>query len=213
MRTTLLTASALAALITLSPALAQDATNDATTPAPPAATDPAAPVLDAAPATPDNQAATTPTPDANAAAPQSDVATTAAPATGEKFLAQQADTEILASSLIGQTVYSQADENLGNINDIVFSKDGGIDAVVVGVGGFLGIGEKSVAIAYSNVQAMPGDDGSVKLVLNTTKEELDAAPGYTTVAMLKQQQQMEQQQPATDQGLGTTAPVAPSPAQ
>jgi sporulation protein YlmC with PRC-barrel domain len=212
MRTTLLTASALAALITLSPALAQDATNDATTPAPPAATDPAGPVLDAAPVTPDNQAATTPAPDANAAAPQSDVATTA-PATGEKFLATQADTEILASSLMGQTVYSQADENLGNINDIVFSKDGGIDAVVVGVGGFLGIGEKSVAVAYSNVQAMPGDDGSVKLVLNTTKEELDAAPSYTTVAMLKQQQQMQQQQPATDQGLGTAAPVAPSPAQ
>jgi sporulation protein YlmC with PRC-barrel domain len=212
MRTTLLTASALAALITLSPALAQDATNDATTPAPPAATDPAGPVLDAAPVTPDNQAATTPAPDANAAAPQSDVATTA-PATGEKFLATQADTEILASSLMGQTVYSQADENLGNINDIVFSKDGGIDAVVVGVGGFLGIGEKSVAVAYSNVQAMPDDDGSVKLVLNTTKEELDAAPSYTTVAMLKQQQQMEQQQPATDQGLGTAAPVAPSPAQ
>jgi sporulation protein YlmC with PRC-barrel domain len=212
MRTTLLTASALAALITLSPALAQDATNDATTPAPPAATDPAGPVLDVAPVTPDNQAATTPAPDANAAAPQSDVATTA-PATGEKFLATQADTEILASSLMGQTVYSQADENLGNINDIVFSKDGGIDAVVVGVGGFLGIGEKSVAVAYSNVQAMPGDDGSVKLVLNTTKEELDAAPSYTTVAMLKQQQQMEQQQPAADQGLGTAAPVAPSPAQ
>jgi sporulation protein YlmC with PRC-barrel domain len=212
MRTTLLTASALAALITLSPALAQDATNDATTPAPPAATDPAGPVLDAAPVTPDNQAATTPAPDANAAAPQSDVATTA-PATGEKFLATQADTEILASSLMGQTVYSQADENLGNINDIVFSKDGGIDAVVVGVGGFLGIGEKSVAVAYSNVQAMPDDDGSVKLVLNTTKEELDAAPSYTTVAMLKQQQQMQQQQPATDQGLGTAAPVAPSPAQ
>jgi sporulation protein YlmC with PRC-barrel domain len=212
MRTTLLTASALAALITLSPALAQDATNDATTPAPPAATDPAGPVLDAAPVTPDNQAATTPAPDANAAAPQTDVATTA-PATGEKFLATQADTEILASSLMGQTVYSQADENLGNINDIVFSKDGGIDAVVVGVGGFLGIGEKSVAVAYSNVQAMPGDDGSVKLVLNTTKEELDAAPSYTTVAMLKQQQQMEQQQPAADQGLGTAAPVAPSPAQ
>jgi sporulation protein YlmC with PRC-barrel domain len=197
--------------MTLTPALAQDATNDAATPAPPAVTDPAGPLLDAAPA-PDGQAATTPAPDATAPAPNTDVATTA-PAASEKFLAQQDANEILASSLMGQTVYSQADENLGNINDIVFSKDGGIDAVVVGVGGFLGIGEKSVAVAYANVQAMPGDDGSVKLVLNTTKEELDAAPSYTTVAMLKQQQQMQQDQTQTDQGMGTAQPIAPSPAQ
>src|SRR5690606_18271120 len=117
------------------------------------------------------------TPPADATAPTTNDSAAIAPANQPKFIAQQEDTQLLASSLMGKTVYNQADETLGKINDLVFAKEGGIQAVVVGVGGFLGIGEKNVAVSYGAVQATTTqDDGSVKLVLDTTKEELDAAP-------------------------------------
>src|SRR5690606_39189073 len=128
-----------------------------------------------------------------------------APADQPKFISRQEDTQLLASSLMGKTVYNQADETLGKINDLVFAKEGGIEAVVVGVGGFLGIGEKNVAVSYNAVQATTTqEDGSVKLVLDTTKDELDAAPSYTTVAMQLQeeQQRVQQQQMDQDSGLG-----------
>ena len=58
----------------------------------------------------------------------------------------------LATAIIGETVYNGTGEdaqNIGDVNDIVIGKDGNIEAVVVGVGGFLGIGEKDVAVEYA----------------------------------------------------------------
>ena len=216
MRTTLLTASAVAALMTITPVLAQDATTPVE---PPPAADQMAPPVDqtAPPATdqapadqaPANQA--TPPADATAPATSPDSAATTE-ATQPKFIAQQEDSELLASSLMGKTVYNPADESLGKINDLVFAKEGGIQAVVVGVGGFLGIGEKNVAVSYGAVQATTTqDDGSVKLVLDTTKEELEAAPAYTTVAMKLQEEQQRAQEQQMDQG--TVQPIAPAPTQ
>jgi sporulation protein YlmC with PRC-barrel domain len=86
----------------------------------------------------------------------------------------------LASNVIGATVYtSEAEdaETIGEINDLVVADDGTIDAAVIGVGGFLGVGEKNVAISFDSIR-WTDKDGEQIAVLETTKEDLEAAPEF-----------------------------------
>ena len=87
-------------------------------------------------------------------------------------------TAFLASKFIGQTVYSATDENVGEINDLIMDKEGGVVGVIVGVGGFLGIGEKDVIVPLSKVTAAKADNNTVKLTIASTREELEAAPAF-----------------------------------
>ena len=57
-----------------------------------------------------------------------------------------------ASKLVGLKVYNEANENVGSINDMLTDKSGTIKAVVIGVGGFLGMGEHLVAVAFDKVK-------------------------------------------------------------
>ena len=96
----------------------------------------------------------------------------------------QVDTDRLATRIIGQPVYDgpAADaNNLGNINDLVLTEGGGVAAVVIGVGGFLGLGEKQVAVDYSMLQWVVAADNTERFVLETTVDELTAAPDFVTV--------------------------------
>ncbi len=85
---------------------------------------------------------------------------------------------ISANNLTGTTVYSADNQNIGEVGDVLLGKDGKIDAVVLDIGGFLGIGEKPVAIAFKDLKIV--SDANRNLYLNTpfTKAELDAAPTY-----------------------------------
>jgi hypothetical protein len=168
---TLLATTALAALLATG-AIAQDAA--------PAA-DPAAPAATEAPADP-------------AAAPAADAAATATPV--ESGAAEEtdinepwdmsagytaADTDNLGTRLIGQPVYSSAGddaEEIGNIDDIVFDESGQIKAVVIGVGGFLGIGEKAVAVDFQQLEFTLAADNTERWVVPTTAEALTAAPDF-----------------------------------
>src|SRR5437868_15441853 len=68
-----------------------------------------------------------------------------APVAGQ-IVVQDANT-VLAKELIGQTVYATDKTKIGSISDLILSKDGKtVEGFVIGVGGFLGIGEKSVAM-------------------------------------------------------------------
>ncbi|WP_018183507.1 PRC-barrel domain-containing protein [Kaistia granuli] len=152
--------------------------------------------------------------------------TTVAPA-GRFIVLENGTTDWLASNLIGSTVYSGTDENLGKIVDILATDQGQVKAVVIGVGGFLGIGRKDVAVAPETLDRVKIDNG-VKLVLATTKEELNTAPEFKTAA----QQESDAAKaaapdttmpaadpmtppaattptPATDPAAPTTAPAAP----
>src|SRR4030081_2647506 len=57
-----------------------------------------------------------------------------------------------ASKIIGLSVYNDNNESLGSINDLLMDKSGSIKAVVIGVGGFLGVGEHLVAVPYDKIK-------------------------------------------------------------
>jgi hypothetical protein len=59
-----------------------------------------------------------------------------------------------ASKIIGLDVYNQADEKLGDVNEVLFGSDGRIAAVVIGVGGFLGMGEHDIAVSMDKLKFM-----------------------------------------------------------
>ena len=86
--------------------------------------------------------------------------------------------ELKAEELIGTTVYGANDENIGEISDIVLSQDGKVDAVVIDVGGFLGMGEKPVAVGFDKLAFMADKDGKKYLYTTFTKEQLEAQPAY-----------------------------------
>ncbi len=57
-----------------------------------------------------------------------------------------------ASKLVGLSVYNQSNERLGDINEILVDNTGKINAVIVGVGGFLGVGEQNVAVSFDQIK-------------------------------------------------------------
>lgn len=76
-----------------------------------------------------------------------------------------------------QSVYDTHDNKIGDVNDLLLDKNGKIEAVIIGVGGFLGMGEKNVAVPFSSLKVAE-KNGSHYLVVETTKEALQTAPGY-----------------------------------
>jgi hypothetical protein len=96
-------------------------------------------------------------------------------------------------------VLDASDANLGSINDIIFTKDGKMNAVVIGVGGFLGIGQKNVAVSIDAIDRTTDADGNLKLVLNVSADQLDAAAAFKSLADIKREQELEklEQQPLT----------------
>lgn len=107
--------------------------------------------------------------------------TTAPPATMSnnlkiKFI-DQAPTDRLASKLIGTDIRNKADESIGSLSDIVFDENNRVRSYVVSVGGFLGVGSKYVAVDPSVVMMTPDKD-KTKIVIDTDKDQLRAAPEY-----------------------------------
>lgn len=85
----------------------------------------------------------------------------------------------LGSKVIGADVYSMAGEKVGDVNDLILDGTGKITGVVVGVGGFLGVGEKNVALSWDAVTVGPGEKGKPRLSARVTKEALDKAAPFT----------------------------------
>jgi sporulation protein YlmC with PRC-barrel domain len=84
-----------------------------------------------------------------------------------------------------QNVYDAGDNKIGEIMDVLADREGKIHALVVGVGGFLGVGEKDVAVAFNAVQFKIKDNNQWYAVMNTTKDAMKSAPGlkYDRTAM------------------------------
>jgi hypothetical protein len=76
-----------------------------------------------------------------------------------------------------QNVYDPSDKKIGEIADVLVTPEGRATAVIISVGGFLGMGEKHVAAPFEAIRATEKGN-KMYLVLNTTKEALKNAPGY-----------------------------------
>lgn len=100
----------------------------------------------------------------------------AQPATA--FITTQGAEEWRANNYIGQPVVNASGEKIGDVNDLLFDKSGKISTVVIGVGGFLGMGEKIVAMGYESL-TYTDKDGARVIMIPLTKEALLAAPTFT----------------------------------
>jgi len=179
-RKLLVSAIAISALSSASYAQAPAKTPaDAAAPAKPGAMAPA----DSATTTPAKTGAMAPT---SAAAATTSGAATSTPAglrvantaTLKVKYATMKPADIMSSKLVGITVYNNQNENLGEIEDLVIDNGKTITAVVVSVGGFLGIGESYVAIDPTTI-VLNDKDGSWRAFVDTSKDNLKAAPKFS----------------------------------
>ena len=76
-----------------------------------------------------------------------------------------------------QNIYDRSDSKIGEISDVLVGKDGKIEGFIISVGGFLGLGEKNVAVPFDVVQSSERN-GSWWLTMNATKAQLEKAPGF-----------------------------------
>jgi sporulation protein YlmC with PRC-barrel domain len=83
-----------------------------------------------------------------------------------------------ATNYYKKSVYDRSNNKIGDILDLVIDKDGRITVAMVGVGGFLGIDEKNVAIPFEAL-TVSQKNNQRHLTLNTTKDALKSAPGFT----------------------------------
>ena len=84
---------------------------------------------------------------------------------------------MLASKLKGADVIGADDKKIGDVSDLLFSKDGKLEAYILSVGGFLGVGAKEVALPPSAIQIAQEKD-SWKLKVSATKDQLAQAPNF-----------------------------------
>jgi len=109
-----------------------------------------------------------------------------------KFIQSQGTDKFVFSKFKGTNVLGPDNAKVGDVTDMLFDKGGKISGLIVGVGGFLGIGEKNVAIDMSAFEVVPADTGSsapgagsanndptnVKLKVSWTKDQLKNAPDF-----------------------------------
>jgi hypothetical protein len=130
----------------------------------------------------------------------------AAPSAIQGLITMQDENTFMGSKLMNATVYSPQNEAIGDVNDVILTRDGAVDGVVVGVGGFLGIGEKDVAIKMDRIKLTETDNG-VQLILDVTTDELAAAPEFTSKDDVKAAADAQNAQTQTQ---GLSAPEQPA---
>jgi sporulation protein YlmC with PRC-barrel domain len=139
------------------------------------------------------------------------VAVAQAPAEGT-FVTVQPPGQWLASLFIGEPVTNHAGENIGDINDLLFDKSGTISTVVIGVGGFLGIGEKDVAVPFNSLSVTADANGKRVVTASLSKERLMSAPEFKatekTVYMRAREQATELGRKAVDKANELTDKAA-----
>ncbi len=128
--------------------------------------------------------------------------TASAPATsGAKFVSSQQTNQWLSSKFIGIDVVGADDKKIGDVSDVLFDQQGKVEAYVIGVGGFLGIGAKDVALAPSAFQPVKDNNNNERLKLSMTKEELEKAPAFE-----------RKQEPRATTGAASPTSGSPRPA-
>jgi sporulation protein YlmC with PRC-barrel domain len=118
------------------------------------------------------------------------------------FVQRQQPDQFLASRMVGTAVYGANNERVGDVNDVLMDRDGRAQALIIGVGSFLGIGEKDVAVTFNAVEFASGNAGRSstasgsgtganttagsiatagtpdRIVIRATRDQLNAAPQF-----------------------------------
>src|SRR3954466_5656605 len=94
-------------------------------------------------------------------------AATASPASSDKMMMKG---KWRASKLMGLDVYNEANEKLGDVNELILDKDGKVSAVVIGVGGFLGMGEHDIAVSMDKLKFMEEPVRTSSTTATTTRD-------------------------------------------
>jgi len=102
------------------------------------------------------------------------------PAIDRDGYSQVEPTDLTAEDLTGARLYGTNDEDIGEVSELVLADDGSIDKVILDIGGFIGIGEKSIAVQLDELQIMRPDGGNdVRVYIEATQEQLEQQPEYT----------------------------------
>jgi hypothetical protein len=153
--------------------------------------------------------------------PAMNPAMNAAPMSSPKFIAAQAPDQWVFSKFKGTDVLGPDNAHIGNVIDVLFDKSGKIDGLIVGVGGFLGIGEKNVSIDLSGFQVVPASTGSgnttaasnddpnnVKLKVSWTKDQLKQAADFQYYKTTARQTSVPSNTPTTGMAPRPATPPA-----
>ena len=122
------------------------------------------------------------------------------PSAAPNFVTEQPVTERSASIFLGDNITNPAGETIGNVNDLLFDNSGRISTVVLGVGGFLGMGEKNVAVPFNSLTFSTGPDGERVVKVPLTKDALKTAPEFKPT---EKTTYMKAQEKATEIGTKT----------
>lgn len=94
------------------------------------------------------------------------------------FIEQQPEGQWRARLLIGDKVTNKAGETVGKVDDLLVDNSGRVTAVVVGVGGFLGMGEKNIALPYQALSFGTDQRGDRIVTVEIAKEDMEKAPEF-----------------------------------
>jgi hypothetical protein len=105
-------------------------------------------------------------------------------ATSGQIVSQQQPGQWMASKLIGTTVVGANNESIGDVNDVLLDRNGQAVAVIIGVGGFLGIGEKDVAVSFNQLEFTSRNESTARTTGSTSasNQGSGAASGSGTTA-------------------------------
>ncbi|HEY7997257.1 MAG TPA: PRC-barrel domain-containing protein [Pseudolabrys sp.] len=96
------------------------------------------------------------------------------------FVQKESADDWRGTKLIGASVYGPDNASIGEISDVLIAGDGKVKAVVVGVGGFLGVGEKDVALPFYSldIRRKPDSSSIDKIRVSYSKDQLKNAPAF-----------------------------------
>jgi hypothetical protein len=99
------------------------------------------------------------------------------PPTSTQLLTNVPRQSVTVTDWYKQNVFDPSNHKIGEVKDVLVSQDGRVSALIVGVGGLLGIGEKDVAVAFDAIKHTTRDN-KVYLTMDTTNDALKAAAGF-----------------------------------
>lgn len=95
-----------------------------------------------------------------------------------QMMRQMPSDSVTVTDWYKQSVYDPQNNKIGEVMDVLLDKSGKVSSLIVGVGGFLGAGEKDVAVPFDAIHVTNKSNNKWYLVMNTTKNDLKSAPGF-----------------------------------